>query len=327
MFFLVAILVSGCRSDNENPIIEEELGFYSFGFSEFSTDVYVEMDDMNQFEYNGVPIRIPFHVEGWSEGIRSEFGWFLFVDGLPQLTQLETPEGELFREMSYFHNFALEYRERFDFYVVFSPISGDIGDTVGMISSSIFNPNFMPELIDEPIFALFHTLGGMISAEIIINNETTRGFNYSENVQMRPISQEVLDLEEGRLSTEGEVLETELARLPRIVLYPQGHKIDIDYEGVILSEDGKAQISLVVYGGPEVTNRITFFVNHQPIQINGVDFIELQMQEGQMAAIDIELELSELEQFNALYAMMMTIDEDYRVHGLYKTSSLLLVNE
>jgi len=120
---------------------------------------------------------------------------------------------------------------------------------------------------------------------------------------------------------------TFLDQHPRIGIFPYGEEIDPDYQGVISTENGRATVHLFVYGGQEVTNRITVFVNHLPVRINGADFIEVQMSQGKMAIFDLELELAELDHFNSLYAIMMTTGEDYHLQDIFKTRTVLLVNE
>ena len=318
--FLCVAFLGGCQNVNEHYLLEEELGAYSFGFL-----FDVEMTEIIRFVYNGEAIRIPYHVEGLALTVISEIGWFLFVDGLPQRTHLETKEGEIFSETSYIHNFALSYHEKIEFYVVFTPISGEVGETVTMVAGSVFRPEFMPDDINDPIFGIFHALSVGMPAEIEINSETVGSFTRDTSTQLQTIPQEILYEEQVRLP-EGMGLDFALAQFPRIGMFPHNSNIQLNYEGVIFAESGQAKVSLFVYGGQEVTSRITFFVNHQPVQVNDVDFIEVQMEHGQMALVNIELSLDEPDHLNALYAVMMTIDDD-SLQRIFKTSTLLLVNE
>lgn len=84
IFSILLIFINGCSASNEEISFVQELGSYSFGPLE------LEVEETSQFEYSGEEIRILYHVEGWEEGIVSEFAWFVFVDGLPQATRLET---------------------------------------------------------------------------------------------------------------------------------------------------------------------------------------------------------------------------------------------
>jgi len=320
---LLSILMLGCQSEagQEDLILEEEIGAFSFG-----PLLDVELDELIQFEYNGEEIRIPYHVEGWGEDIVSELGLFFFVDGLPQAMRLETLEGELLRENAYMHNFALAFQERAEFYVVFTPISGEIDERVGLIAGAILMPEFMPDSIDNPIFGIFHSLTATIPAEILISSETAGNFIEYSDAYLELVPLELLTNEEVG-SYVDEAFESQLTHLPNIGLLPSEGELQLDYEGVIFADDGQVTIRLFVYGGQEVTNRITLFINHQPVQVNGVDFIEVEMEVGQMAVIDLILDVDELSHFSSLYAIMMTTGEDYHVQDIFKTRTLLLVSE
>jgi len=307
--------------DEEIP--QEELGSYSFG-----PLLDVESDELIQFRYNGEEIRIPYHVEGHGIGVTSEFAWFVMVDGLLQPTRLETIEGEIFRETSEMHNFTLEFRERLEFYVVFSPISGVIGERVSFISGTLLRPDFIPESLERPFFGIFHSLSATIPAEIYINSEISASFSSYFSNQLKEIPQEILEYDAYLRGIEIDDIHIYLDHAPRIGFFPYGEEIVLDYQRVISTDSAtNANVHLFLYGGQEVTSRITLFVNHIPVRVNGADFIEIEMERGKMAVLNLELELTELEHFNSLYAIMMTTGEDYHFQDIFKTRTVLLVNE
>ena len=323
IIFLATLSLSGCSpvSPQGDIFIEEELGAYAFG-----PLVDVDMDELIQFEYDGEEIRIPYHVEGHAPGIVSELGWFLFVGGLPQPTRLETTEGEIFRETAYMHNFALEFMERIEFYVVFTPVSGILGERVGMIAGALLRPDFIPESIQRPAFGIFHALTATIPAEILMNSGAQSTWIEYSDFRLDPISENIIIDEEVYLYT-NESLEELLVQFPRIGLSPSEGELQLNYEEVIFAHDGQVMLRFFVYGGQEVTNRITFFVNHQPVQINDADFIEVSMEHGKMAIIDVAFSLEDdASHFNSLYAIMIT-GGDAQMQDIFKTRTLLLVNE
>ena len=119
-----------------------------------------------------------------------------------------------------------------------------------------------------------------------------------------------------------------LKYVPRLELLPVNKVPQINHEGLIMANNNHVMLQLLLYGGQEVTNRITFFVNHQPVQVNGVDFVEVKLTSGQMALVMVELMLDDLEHFNSLYAVMMATGDGYRLQdNMFKTPTLLLVNE
>lgn len=92
----------------------------------------------------------------------SDFGWFLYVGGLPQETRLETLDGAVLSEMAFIHDFSLAYRERHDFYVVFSPILGGVGNIIGATGGALLQPDFMLTLFIIQFSNLFITLAILV---------------------------------------------------------------------------------------------------------------------------------------------------------------------
>ena len=194
IFILIALALVGCQQSTpqtaqENNFMEEELGAYAFGPIIESGDY----DVTPQFEYHGEDVRIPYFVQGWGDGIISEFGWFLFIDGVLQSTRLETKDGEVFREEAYMHEFGLAFEEMHEFYVVFTPVTGRLGQQVGLIGATILRPSFMPESIERPYFQIFHNLSATLPAELSINSSILNNFSVYSSINLTDIPIEVFD--------------------------------------------------------------------------------------------------------------------------------------
>ena len=323
---LLMLFLIGCSREDAvytGERFEERLGAYTFG-------ALLDLDDYEimQFEFNGEKIEIPYHVEGLADNVISEFGWFLFVDGLPQPTQLESFDGEIVSEKSYMHHFSLGYREREEFYVVFSPVSGEMGGRVGLIAGSIFKPSFLPEDVNEPAFSPFHSLITTLPSEVMINNEVNGDFIAYRVSHLQPIDEKILVEEQRRAENEGIGFNDFLSFRSRIGLFPKERGIELNYEDILKAENGFINLTLLVYGGQEISSRITFFLNHEPVQINnGADFIEVSMEHGQMALIDVTLEIEDDMELGSLYALMMATRDEYENQDIFKTTTLLVVNE
>jgi len=325
----IFLLLTGCYGGetnttaiNNDELIVEELIAFAHGILD-----YPELgEDFVQFEYTGEEIRIWYDVEGWTSGTSSRFGLIFLVDGIPHQTRLEMGMGEVFRENQYMHDFALAYRERLEFYVIFTPTVGELGETIAITSIAIVTPNAIPDDIEHPSFYSSHTHLPMVLAQLKISSRVENRQQGFTTTDFQPISEEIHQFHR-RWLTENEAVEDILAEFPRLLLFPTGEESYFDFGGIITANDNKVLASLIVYGGQEVTSRVTFFVNHQPVAVNGYDFIEIQMRDGQMLLIELELTVEDLSQFNSLYAMMMPIGEDYLVQGMYGTHPVLLVNE
>ena len=329
-FFILLFLI-GCQqlgnTDDGNtvPHSEVELGAYSFG-----TLLDVEMDELIRFVYEGEEIRIPYHVEGLGQGIVNQFAWFVLVDGLPQPTRLEMSDGSIFREKSYMHHFELEFLERHEFYVVFVPISGSLGETVSFIAGGILRPDFLPEDIENPSFRGFHHLTATIPAEILINYpipESAFPTMYNKlDDDLIPQTDELL-AQIQLLLMEGQDVNDIIAYFPVFNLFPADGNVYINYDGLLKVDESGVRMRLLLLGGQEVTSRITFFVNHKPVEVNDVDFIEVLMRNEMMLIMDVSLQVEQLDALNSVYAIIMTAGEDYHVQDIFKTPTLLLVND
>jgi len=325
----ILFLVLGCTNhniENNNYLTTsgddfeiEELGNFSF------IPIGIGADEILTVEYYGEYIRIPYRLQGLANSIDSEFGWFIFVDGLPQPSYLETLTGEVMRKSEYIHMFSLGYQEYLEFYIVFRPISGAINTNVSLMAATLLQPNFLPNSKDNPLFFPFHNLFAPISDIIEINYEITNDFLVSEYKNLMPISKNLIhDISSFHQATD---ISTFLRYSPMIEIIPRDKELQINYEDLIVAKNGTIYLQLLVFGGQNVTNRITFFVNHEPVQANGVDFFKIELIEGYMAVIDVTIEADNLNEFNSIYAIMMTTGDDFRMQGMFKSPSLLLVSE
>ena len=59
-------------------------------------------------------------------------------------------------------------------------------------------------------------------------------------------------------------------------------------DGNYIQADGKtATITVQLYGGPETDFNITLFINHQPVQLNGADYLSVRTVKNQMVEAKI----------------------------------------
>ena len=312
--FAIMILV-GCQNGTEEQI--EDLGSYFFGD--------LNLSETPQLTYEGDWLRIPYLIEGFSEEIQAEFGWFFFVDGLPQATKLETLDGEIFRVESYMHKFSLSYHERHEFYVLFRPISGQIGETIIAVDSALFRPSYMPADLDYPFFGMFHSVMSALPREININHEIQKTYYGNIIMELQPIPQHIIEDEIRWLGEETDI-DLSLRQFRRTSIIPADIELQAHYEGIIKAEDGYAHFTFLTYGGEESRRRVTFFVNHEPIQVDGFDYIEVDMEHGQMLMLEISLKLENIDRYNIIYALMATSGEAYD-HDIFKSPTLIIINE
>ena len=56
--------------------------------------------------------------------------------------------------------------------------------------------------------------------------------------------------------------------------------------------DGKADIALLLYGGKQKTApyKVYFYVNHEPVKVNGCDYIAAELKEGRVAKYSMTMD-------------------------------------
>lgn len=288
-----------------------------FGFGVILEDSE-NFDEMQEYECNGGEVRIPYYVEGMDENQTSNFGILVFVDGVAQPYSIEAKEGEKSEEQ-YIHKFSLKWLEREEFDLVFTPVSGEEGEKVGFITASILEPDYMPESIENPGFGVYRQLSAIVPQEIAINSKIETSLKSYLETQKEDIPENITN-SEVEISSESYDSLDDSAYLE--LLSP-----DEEESTIIYAKEGKATVKVRLYGGLEVNNRITFFVNNQPVQVNEADFIETKTEKGKMSTADVEIDTSGFEKMNSLYAVVMTTDSDYFEQDIFQSSCMLLVNE
>ena len=80
-------------------------------------------------------------------------------------------------------------------------------------------------------------------------------------------------------------------------------------------------------GGPEAEFNITLFINHQPVQLNGADYLSVRTVKNQMVEATFQIDTSALGALNTVYAIAVTPEDgELEINNPVKTASVLLVN-
>ena len=317
LIFSVSILpLSGC-SVKENEFFEKiEMAAYAFG-PLLIENVY----EVPLKEYVGEEIWFPYFVKGYGYGVVSEFSWFAFVDGIPQRTRLVSYYGEIISDEAYMHHFALAYEELKKFYVVFEPRSGTFNQYVGFIGATIFESD-----MTNLEYGFFHQLSATLPSEIRIRSFMLSNFDVFHAVELEEMSQDILEELKNFFDSEYNIEEL-LRTNPIFNLFPVGGKVSLEYIDSVLTFNETIRLNLFLTGGEEVTSRITFFINQEPVQVNESDFIEINMEIGKMTIIPVEIVAENIDDYDILYAIMMTTGADYHIQEIFKTPALILIRE
>ena len=321
---LMGLLVSGCSSrteddvdsssvenkfeeeNNVGDVIKESQGAISYGFLDERTDVYT---------YDGSEVEIPYYMENLGEESEADakVGLMLFVNGNIQDFHIAGGQPKPIEKV------VLKPGERKEFTMCFKPVSGKKGEKIGVIPVTIWNPDSLPKE-DNPIWGNNQELGANVPLEIDMKEDgENKLVGTEEGVSASDIPEEVL--EEYKSTYVGDVYDSLDASV--------NFKIDTGEDGkaVLYAKNGKVDLRLHLFGGKNVRDRITVFINNNPVKIGDKDYIEVNTKKGKMLTVDVKIDVSEYDRNNSLYAIAMTTGADYKVDDVYKTKSMLLINE
>lgn len=299
------------KDNNSSSVIAQ----FAFGF------ISEDYSERQVYEYTGEEISIPYYVEGMEEEIKADFGLILFVDGVSQPYKIR--QNGATSEEQFMHKFSLANNEKEEFDIVFSPVTVKNGERVSVIPATILKPDFIPENEDKPNYGIYHSLAANTPNEIYfksgsVNSRELRGYsNYSlddipETLKDNGNAVSVSDDADG------------LDKMTVVELLPEDEE-----KNVIYANNGKAKFKLRMYGGPELTYNTTVFVNHKPVQVMNADYLETNTEKGKMCTFDIEIDVSNYERLNTIYAISNPSGKGYfaDINFPIKTKSILLVND
>lgn len=295
--------------DDNSPAME--IGGFSYGWP----------DERDVFTYSGEPLEIPFQLTGAMD-FSQEVGLLLLVDGIAQPYSVVFPDGTKMDE-AYMQTFELEQAVENRFNMVFQPVTGKIGDSLSIQAVIILSPSYMPAGTENPRYGVYHsenlTLPLQIAYEADAPAENKR--TSTAQYEVTDIPKSVMDTNEyfGMDTDGGDALDT----VNSLSIVPT----DGEDQSVLYSKDGSVTFKVRLYGGPEADNNITVFVNHQPVQINGADYLAVRTVKGKMVEATVTLDVSSFGKLNTLYAIASSTGRDSDLTETLKTDSILLVNQ
>lgn len=326
MLLILMIMLTGCGTGNKNKndkatvenkfekkdennedAIKGSSGQISYGYLDEKKDVY---------EYDGKDVEIPFYLE--NQGNKNEgaatIGVLLFVDGNVQDYKIEA-NGKI----QTMQKITLKPKERKEFKLIFTPVSGKKGEKVGVIAATIWNPDALPKE-KNPIWGNIQQIGVSIPLEIKMEcNGTNQLKATKKHVKVSNIPEEILnDWKNTYVSDEYDSLDSS-------VNFEM--ESSVKDKQILYGKDRKVPITLKLYGGASVNEKITIFINNSPVKIDKKDYIKVKTQKGKMIKVTTNLDLSGYDRINSIYAIVMTSGGDYKIQDIYKTDSLLLINK
>lgn len=271
------------------------------------------------FDYEGGELVMDYFVDNGMTDDALEYGFFLFLEGIPQPFKVDDPNGEY----QFFHAFNLDADEYKEFQFIFTPIFGEAGEALDINVAGIFHPSFAPDSTNTsyghyhrmssniPYRLTFHENTGYIGEDAPQREKILKNISYSEEEISTDMRREYEQGDENRLD-----------QIIFIELYEEGNYVQYNNNQILA--DGKEAVQLIFrgFGKEGVTYRTTFYLNHRPVDIQDHDYLEWHTIRGSIAEFKMDLDVSQLEGINTLYSISVPIEgEDY----ILKTESILLM--
>ncbi|GAC40919.1 hypothetical protein [Paenibacillus popilliae] len=214
------------------------------------------------------------------------------------------------------------------FAFVFTPVTGKQGDTLSITITSIYNPGFIPDMKETSSYGGYHSTleaGGTLyftKDADALDRASIPPFAYASDVRLstEPVTKELLEAHSGMRAVDMDTLEQHMFS----DLYIDG---EVKRDHVKVKDSGTLHVRFTIFGPPGVRYRNTFYINHQAVTSKAGNSFETVLAKGDVAVIDIDLELGKLDDFSTIYVVSVPVNEadfpDTAVM-LEKTLSLLL---
>lgn len=272
------------------------------------------------FTYDGQPIEFTFEIVGL--GTETELGFMFFLDGVLQpyqivkTTQTEADPPATGQEMT-LSTHRMRANEAVEFTVSFIPVTGKAGETLGLERIFLFKPSFMPEN-ETQSFGIYQDGDLQEMPPVVMKRDAPQASNSTfVEVITKPIP-------------ESEKQPTENNPTGRVE-HPNFRLTDgkTSYPVVLHSSNGQIELTASIWGGVEADYRVTLFVNHQPVKINGQPDFVMKVPYDKVASHTFSIDTRGFARYNSLYAVILPIGESFQNAELWgtKTKSILLIHD
>ena len=247
--------------------------------------------------YDGTPIELTFQIEG--DIGETNVGMAFFIDGAVQPHQVirstQTLDGlRPADELQAVSVHRLAPEETIELTVRFTPTTGKKGETLGFARMAMFKPLYLPASEAET-FGFFQD-GHPADYGAVRFEADAPGTVESPAaaVQSAPIP------ESWKMVMEGNP--TGRIQHPQVRLNDGSD----EFTTRLRFFGGKVPLRIQLWGGAESDYRVTVFVNHVPVEINGSESFMIRSRQDQVVSWNFELDLpEELPRMNSLYATIL----------------------
>lgn len=302
----------GNTSNVQTKNNDDEEDEVSFGYDEID-----ESAAMDTYVYTGENLLVPYHLQA-QKATGHDVGFLIFIDGVCQKYSIIDESGEVTEE-TYMHRFTLSDTNDKKFTFLIQPNVGKKGDKKGIYVCGIIYPKFQPKSKDEPSYQyygnIFQTVPQQVRFEADSKNNDKQEAVYSSDG--KDIPKEIKNAYEALF---GVSIDESDSNQANVELF----KEDSD-EAYIEEKSENVVLHFQMYGGKAGKYRTTLFINHEPVLIDGKNYIETEYKSKTMSTYDMNLDVSKIPQNSTIYAITVPADQNYlEYEDVKKTSSKLL---
>ncbi len=340
LLLALILLATGCSNENpnkgegdtitngnDNPFEVNDddtvvMGYVSHGFDNPEVD---ENGEMLPIHYKGEELKIDYSVS--ASGKAKNIGFLLFVDGIPQPYKFNNTEAPY----EYMHIFDLEKDDKdTPFTFLFTPVTGKKGENLNVNITSIYNPAFMPDMEKTSSYGGYHTtlqaLSSLFFDEDVSGTTSIPKYDYLRNIRQstEQVTKELMEKHEKHSA-----MKIDLETLEKLVI----NELNLDGDGVMnvdnfqVNDSGTLNVTFKLFGHPGLKYLNTFYLNHQALSTkDGKTSFEMELAKGEVAVMDIEIDLERLEDFNTFYVVSVPKNiEDFPEESLLQKSESILL--
>ena len=327
---MVSILLVSCTKNGEIDVknIEDGMTENPFDVPKSETELLgsighglnFDLGENEYIKYTGKEVELEYYIE--LEGNVRNVGFLIFLSGEPQPYKLKGKE----ENYDYLHELNLE-KDKDNITFQFEPVTGEKGDVLELQIVSIYNPNFIPDMIETSAYGVYHRALSTVVDRFklekpsTIQNTDLKEFESKYVVAASTLSENITEdfinseINKGKQKFDMEYLNKNVLSVTKF----NGEKI---FSNINLNDNDTLKISYYLFGVPNAEYTTTFFVNHEPIYS-----IDNTLQKGKTEIINLDIGVDELDEFSSFYAISVPkYERKYKdeLVTFIKTDSVLL---
>lgn len=324
IFTLVFMIsLAGCKSENkkvntdkkhDNPF--ELKGStnatidYSFGFGVDSPD-----PDKRILTYNGKDVEVSYSFNNGPN--ECNLGLRIYVNGLiqPYRINKETKE-ETMKE------FPLKGNENKKFIISFIPVTGEKGDNLSVFFVTMLNPQIVKYSSDFKFFGNNQKINQLLPWKMTFLKDTEkRSSNISTEFKTNAMSD---DFKKKFIQHPGTDKERNALDNKLFLELMNGNTV-IDTDKLDINENEKKEITVRAYGGNTGRYRISVYLDHKLIPIEGnYDYADVDIAKDCISSITFTLDEQKYKESNDLYAVAVPVAGNTSMAEVVKSDSIVL---